>query len=236
MLKEIWITRHGFREDWVNPAPIYPTGLTHDSQLSVEGLQQAEELGVFLQDKAIQRIYTSPFYRVLQTILPLAKVTQVPIHIDYAMAEWYGEAYPEYLLPTTIENQQKLFPELDFQVDYVSSVEVPDGPETVAKCHQRTQKGLDNLIKQLDDEGEVSTILLSGHAATVITAVRTLMDDPNLAVKSGTCSLAKLVRRSDSDTGSGQWDLVLNGDCSHLSNGEQRSWMFAGDVPDYKIK
>jgi transcription factor C subunit 7 len=86
MLKEIWITRHGMREDWHNPTPIYPTGLIYDSELSAQGLQQALELGVFLQDKAIQRIYTSPFYRVLQTILPLAKTTQVPIHIDYAMA------------------------------------------------------------------------------------------------------------------------------------------------------
>ncbi|KAI8340039.1 histidine phosphatase superfamily [Chlamydoabsidia padenii] len=232
MLKEIWITRHGFRQDWIDSSPVYPTELTHDSPLSELGLQQAEELGQFLQDKSIQRIYTSPFYRVLQTILPLAKKTQLPIHLDYAMAEWYGEATPDYLPPTSTANLQRLFPDLDIQLDHVTSVPMPQGSETVAICHERTKKGLNHLIQQLDDQGDVSTILLAGHAATVITAVRALMNDTSLAVKSGTCSLAKLVR----DPSTRQWDLVLNGDCSHLSLGEQRSWMFSGDVPDYKIK
>lgn len=145
-------------------------------------------------------------------------------------SEWYGEASPDYLPPASIPDLQQLFPDLDIQADYITSIAMPQGPETVAKCHERTKKGLDTLIKRLDDEGDVSTILLSGHAATVITAVRALVQDPGLFVKSGTCSLARLVRRSD------RWELVLNGDCSHLSKGEQRSWMFSGDVPDYKIK
>lgn len=145
-------------------------------------------------------------------------------------SEWYGEASPSYLPPACTPDLQRLFPDLAIQADYTSSIAMPQGPETVAKCHERTKKGLASLIKTLDDEGDVSTILLSGHAATVITAVRALVGDPGLFVKSGTCSLARLVRRSD------HWELVLNGDCSHLSKGEQRSWMFSGDVPDYKIK
>ncbi|KAI8079801.1 histidine phosphatase superfamily [Halteromyces radiatus] len=230
MLKEIWITRHGFREDWVNPTTVYPTGLTHDSPLSAEGLQQAEELGLFLKDKSIDRIYSSPFYRVVQTIAPLAKTTGVPVYLDHCMAEWYGEASPQYLPPTNLDHLQSFFPEVAIQSSYNSSIELPEGPETVIQCHQRTQQGLTRLIQQLDQQQDVSTILLAGHAATVITAVRALVGDPNVWVKSGTCSLAKLVRTSPQS-----WEWVLNGDCTHLSNGEQRAWMFKGDTPDYKI-
>lgn len=85
MLKEIWITRHGYREDWVTPTPHLPTQLSHDPPLSELGLAQAEELGEFLQDKGIQRVYSSPFYRVLQTVSPLIAKTHIPLYIDFSM-------------------------------------------------------------------------------------------------------------------------------------------------------
>ncbi|CAO3628990.1 unnamed protein product [Cunninghamella blakesleeana] len=233
MLKEIWITRHGFREDWVNPIPIYPTGLKYDPPLSSFGLEQAKELGDFLKEKSIQRIYTSPFYRVLQTIQPLTDYTQIPVYIDHSMSEWYGQAYETYQVPASKTTLQELFPTINFQTNYQSSVELPIGGETILECHERTKKGLISLIQQLDKEDPtVETILLSGHAATVITSIRALMNDPTLFVGTGTCSLAKLKRRCINDQQ--QWDLIFHGNCDHLSKGEQRSWMFKDDVPDYE--
>ena len=86
MLKEIWIVRHGYREDWVTPTPHLPTQLSHDPPLSTEGLAQAEELGEFLQGQGtIQRVYSSPFYRVLQTVSPFIAKSQVPLYIDFSM-------------------------------------------------------------------------------------------------------------------------------------------------------
>ncbi|CAO3646799.1 unnamed protein product [Cunninghamella echinulata] len=234
MLKEIWITRHGFREDWVNPTPSYPTHLPYDPPLSSFGLEQAKELGHFLKDKNIQRIYASPFYRVLQTVQPLTEHTQLSVHLDYAMSEWYGTAYETYKAPASIDLLQSLFPTMKIEKEYKSSIPLPIGSETELKCHERTKKGLNQLIHQLDsEEKDVQVILLAGHAASVICAVRGLLNDNDKVVKCGTCSLSRLIRR---DNDSNQWDLVLNGDCHHLSKGEQRSWMFKGDIPDYEKK
>lgn len=85
VVKEIWITRHGFREDWVTDTPHLPTGRTNDPPLSELGRKQAAELGEFLKDKGIERVYCSPFYRCLETVTPLVKVTNIPLYVDYAM-------------------------------------------------------------------------------------------------------------------------------------------------------
>lgn len=85
VVKEIWITRHGFREDWVTDKPHLPTNLPNDPPLSQLGLEQAEELGACLKDKGIQRVYSSPFYRVLQTVTPFVKATDTPLYIDNSM-------------------------------------------------------------------------------------------------------------------------------------------------------
>lgn len=123
-----------------------------------------------------------------------------------------------------------LFPKLNIQ-DHKSSIPLPTGAETAQECHIRVKKGLDILIDTLDKEDQVHTILLSGHAASAICAVRGLLNDAHYPVKCGTCSLSHLVRQKD-----GSWKLSENGMTSHLSQGEQRSWMFSGDVPDYEVK
>ncbi|KAI8384764.1 histidine phosphatase superfamily [Radiomyces spectabilis] len=231
MLQEIWITRHGFREDWVTDNPHLPTNLKNDPPLSELGREQAQELGAFLKDKGIERVYSSPFYRVLQTVYPLIEETDVPLHLDNCMSEWYGAAYDRYLPPAPFEKLKELFPKLD--LSHESSIPLPVGVETVSICHQRVRDGLETLLDELDKEPNgPSSILLAGHAASVICAVRALLGDETFPVRSGTASLSKFVRK---DNGEG-WELVMHGDCSHLSKGEQRAWMFSGDIPDYEKK
>jgi transcription factor C subunit 7 len=86
VVKEIWVTRHGFREDWVNPNPSCPTGIEYDTPLSKSGRKQARELCNYLKDKDIQVVYSSPFYRVLETVTPLVKETNVPLYIENGAA------------------------------------------------------------------------------------------------------------------------------------------------------
>jgi transcription factor C subunit 7 len=86
VVKEIWVVRHGFREDWVNANPPLPTNLKNDPPLSDFGREQSQELKLFLKDKHIDRIYSSPFYRVLETVYPLIEECDTPLYIDYAMA------------------------------------------------------------------------------------------------------------------------------------------------------
>lgn len=148
--------------------------------------------------------------------------------LTWGNSEWYGAAYDHYLLPAPTEELKKHFPHIN--TDHVSSIELPSGIETVKDCHDRVRKGVERLLEKLDSGDGPSTILLAGHAASVICAIRGLLKDERYPVRCGTCSVSKLVRKQDG------WELVINGDCSHLSDGEQRSWTFAGDIPDYEKK
>ncbi|CDH58251.1 predicted protein [Lichtheimia corymbifera JMRC:FSU:9682] len=229
MLKEIWITRHGYREDWVTPTPHLPTQLSHDPPLSELGLAQAEELGEFLQDKGIQRVYSSPFYRVLQTVSPLIAKTHIPLYIDFSMSEWYGTAYPEYLPPASMELLKSHFPAID--TTHESSIPCVQGPETVGDCHIRVDRAIKALVAKLDNEVDGPTsVLLAGHAASVVAAVRSLVNDVKYPIKAATCSVSKLVRNED-----GSWNVVMNDETGHLKEGSQRAWTFSGDVPDYEL-
>lgn len=149
----------------------------------------------------------------------------------FIYSEWYGAAHGTYLPCAPLSQLKQLFPLLNIK-DHQSSIPLPTGIETAHQCHTRVQRGLDLLIAALDAEPNgPSTILLSGHAATAIFAVRGLLQDANYPVRCGVCSLSQLGRQAD-----GQWQLIRNGDCHHLSDGEQRHWTFTGDIPDYEIK
>lgn len=228
VVQEVWVVRHGFREDWVNSDFIQPTNLRNDPPLSELGRKQSQEVASYLKDKSINRIYSSPMYRVLETVYPLVDACDIPLFVDYSMAEFYGIAHGSYLPVAPLTELKQHFPKLNI-TDHTSSIPLPSGVETVHECHLRVKRGLDKLMADLDAESEPPhTILLSGHAASAIAAVRALLRDSNYAVRCGTCSLSRLVRQQD-----GTWSLVENGSCAHLSDGEQRSWTFSGDIPDY---
>ncbi|CAO3689878.1 unnamed protein product [Rhizopus stolonifer] len=228
VVKEIWVTRHGFREDWVNDNPSLPTHRKNDPTLSQLGRQQAQELKDYLKDKSIDRIYSSPFYRVLETVYPLVEECNIPLFTDNSMAEWYGLAHGTYLPPAPNSELKQLFPKLDNS--HSSSIPIPTNAETEDDCHVRVKEGLDKLVAFLNEQ-DIKTILLAGHAASVICAVRALSNQASYPVRSGTCSLARLIRNEDLS-----WTIVENGNCEHLSQGEQRSWHFSGNVPDYEQK
>lgn len=231
VVQEVWVVRHGYREDWVNETPFLPTNLCNDPPLSELGRKQSQQVANYLKDKSINRIYSSPMYRVLETVYPLVEECDIPLFVDYSMGEFYGIAHASYLPVAPLIELKQLFPKLNI-TDHESSIPLPSSVESVHECHLRVKKGLDKLIANLDAEpNSPHTILLSGHAASAIAAVRALLRDSNYAVRCGTCSLSHLVRQED-----GTWSLMENGNCDHLSDGEQRSWMFAGDIPDYDYK
>ncbi|CAO3614164.1 unnamed protein product [Mucor hiemalis] len=229
MVKEIWVVRHGFREDWANDNPPLPTQLRNDPPLSQLGREQSMEVANYLKDKSIDRIYSSPLYRVLETVYPLVQECDIPLHIDYALGEWYDLTHKRYLPCAPLETLKQLFPKLDIE-HYTSSIPLPTDIETADECHARVKKGLDILIHRLDTEKDPPhTILLSGHAASAICAVRALLNEPLFYVNCGICSLSHLVRQPDQT-----WKIIRNGDCNHLSQGEQKAWIFS-DI-DYKRK
>ncbi|OWT36104.1 transcription factor C subunit 7 [Cryptococcus neoformans] len=81
MLKYIYVCRHGFRSNWVDPSiKSGPTGMNRDPPLAAHGLDQAESLATFLSSPSStspypipEIVFSSPFYRCIQTALPTAQ-------------------------------------------------------------------------------------------------------------------------------------------------------------------
>jgi len=227
MLKEIYIVRHGYRDDWENPGSLSPTELPHDPSLHTIGIQQAAETAEYFKDKVVQAIFSSPFYRCLQTAKPTANTLGLNIKIEYGIGEWYGTTRTFYPLPAKLDRLKELFPEID--TSYVPVLSSPTGSETMRQVHERVQQAMDKLVQNCDNQYE--QVLLFGHAASVICCIRALLGDWSFYVNAGTCSISKLERQDD-----GSWKLILNGSTDHLSGGNVRSWMFDGDVPSYEVK
>lgn len=80
-----------FRSNWVtdnqgNYSAIItsPTGIPSDPPLASHGEDQARELAAHLValDPKIERIYSSPFYRCLQSITPISEMLDLPVLAD----------------------------------------------------------------------------------------------------------------------------------------------------------
>ncbi|WVQ76969.1 hypothetical protein IAR50_006648 [Cryptococcus sp. DSM 104548] len=81
MLEHIYVCRHGFRSNWVDPnIKTGPTGMNRDPPLAAHGLHQSSHLASYLSSPAEtspyptpEIVFSSPFYRCIQTALPTAQ-------------------------------------------------------------------------------------------------------------------------------------------------------------------
>jgi transcription factor C subunit 7 len=129
-----------------------------------------------------QRIYCSPYYRCIQTIVPPARALQLPIYLDEGIGEWYGRlqlnSSPDHPTPLNVEEWPGFFPGVEFQRGITGIVGERRG-ETMAEVHKRVRKALDRIIKDADEQG-LERILLCTHAATNIALGRALTKDPEV--------------------------------------------------------
>ncbi|EXJ91491.1 hypothetical protein A1O3_00039 [Capronia epimyces CBS 606.96] len=278
---EILLLRHGHRLAWtLNPVTgeygsnhPYPTGLPADPPLASHGVQQAREtakhLGNVLADVARSdrlRIYSSLFYRCLETLRPTAETLleisppdslareRLKVRGERGIGEWFGRAW--FVQPKPAE-PSRLRKEFFHWLDdlYHSRVIPPEHGERIEPLHDRVARALAQIVQDVDEEyvnagrgDEEVTLLLCGHAAQIIASGRALtgqvpddLDEEDF--KCFTCGLSKFVRRQGPVAGepyydddwrnsggvAGGWDCILNSDCSHLSQGEERGWHFHGD-------
>jgi transcription factor C subunit 7 len=280
---EIYILRHGHRLAWsLNPSTgkyssnhPFPTRLPADPPLASHGVRQAQETGRHLsalfadlvkQDRL--RIYSSLFYRCLETLRPTveALLEYIPEHDherrrnllvrgERGLGEWFGRAW--FVQPSPADPQRlrrDFFPWLNDE--YHSRLIPHDHGERIEELHDRVGRALAIVVRDVDEEfarlgrgEEEVTILISGHAAPIIASGRALTGDvpddwDEEDFHCFTCGLSKFVRRQlppaeegarqehydDRAQGvAGGWDCILNSDCSHLSQGEERGWHFHGD-------
>ncbi|KAI1866987.1 hypothetical protein JX265_007563 [Neoarthrinium moseri] len=193
-LEFIYVTRHGFRPAFtVDPASgtyttaiLSPTGVPTDPPLTSYGVEQANELAQRLLklDPPIGRIYSSPYYRCLQTINPFvakynetsetvsnSKAHLAAIRVEKGIGEWFGLAPWNHPASAPLSKLQELFPDID--ANYVSQVTPPSHGESLSELHDRVASAMDAIIAQCDKEG-IRAIVLSSHAAVVIALGRVL--------------------------------------------------------------
>ncbi|KAM3426491.1 hypothetical protein MY4824_009943 [Beauveria thailandica] len=232
-----------------------PTGIPADPPLTSHGIEQAAELAAHLATltPAVEAVYSSPYYRCLQTIDPFVKrqaaaaaagtlparaADTVRVRGEHGVCEWFGAAPFAHPQPADAAELSGLFPAYD--TEYVSPVRPRERGETYAQLVARVRAAMSALIRRCDKEGRRSVVVCS-HAAVIIVLGRVLtgqypdeMDHEDF--KAFTCGLSVYARgggdkeSSDGEPDTvGNWICEKNSDCSFLSGGEERGWKFAGD-------
>ncbi|KAF7784351.1 hypothetical protein Agabi119p4_516 [Agaricus bisporus var. burnettii] len=237
-LEKIYIARHGFRLSWFTNVWQSPTGLARDPPLAAYGEFQAKELAHYFsslpEDEKPTAIFSSPYYRCLQTALPVAQTLGLPLLVEHGLSEFYCPTIPGTGLhprPSSATSLKSFIAEIDPEW---SSLWYPSQKgETVSEVHDRTDAFLQVFIPQIEHTyaGKHTNILLVGHAATVIALTRSLMGDRELPLRVGCCSLTELVPKVQDSTCAtqevlGAWEAKKLADGKHLEDGAMRDWGF----------
>ncbi|GAB0136688.1 hypothetical protein EsDP_00004981 [Epichloe bromicola] len=102
VLEKIYVVRHGFRSSWsVDPKTgVYsgvpsPTGIQGDPALTSYGIDQSKEMGRHLMtlDPKVDKVYSSPFYRCLQTMAPFMELQQQEAQATEKRAQTLGSGH-----------------------------------------------------------------------------------------------------------------------------------------------
>ena len=109
---QFFVVRHGERQDKIGKQ----VANKYDSPLSELGLQQAQMAGEFLKSNVQGPIvvYSSPFYRCLQTANEIAKVLGIErIHINYLASEYMAEKMYD---DCPLKNSELVNGQVDFSI------------------------------------------------------------------------------------------------------------------------
>ncbi|KAH6719768.1 histidine phosphatase superfamily [Leptodontidium sp. MPI-SDFR-AT-0119] len=228
-LEVIYVTRHGFRSNWVvdpktgeySTSIPSPTGIASDPELAGYGVAQSKELASHLTTLSppIERIYSSPFYRCIQTITPTvcalaangaSSPETTKVRGENGIGEWYGMARFDHPSPAEPAVLKKLFDHYDDA--YKPAIKPSVNGETLDELHDRTAYALHRIIEQCDREG-VKAIVLCTHAATLIAIGRALTgrmpeDIAEEDFRPFTCGVSTFVRRGkeNMETGVEEWE------------------------------
>ncbi len=170
-MQTIWLIRHAHRLDFVRPewfdTAIYP----YDPPLSPLGLSQAIDLAEQLSQLPIERIFTSPFLRTIQTADPLARRLQIPIQLEWGLSEWlcadWTRSFP---ITTPLAQLKEDYHSIDFAYD---SLVIPSYPETLEELSSR----MTMLSLELIQTNPEHNILIIAHKGSTLGMVAALTGD-----------------------------------------------------------
>jgi transcription factor C subunit 7 len=215
-----WLAQ--FRSNWVvdpetgeyNSTIRSPTGIASDPALASYGVSQAEQLAQHLlaTDPTIDAVYSSPFYRCIQTLAPFTaartaqnsndpKISKALVNLEAGLGEFYGLARFDHPSPATYKVLSQHFPE-NLAPEREPIVVPSTKGESIPQLHDRIAYCLNELIQRLDaDPSCPRTLLICTHAASMIAIGRALtgdMPEDECAedFKCFTCAFSKFERRA----------------------------------------
>ena len=118
-------------------------GIT-DYELSELGLKQADSLAIKLQDYKIDKIYSSPLRRTIQTITPTAESKHLKINIEENLKELNCGSWENRLRSELYD----LYPEIINYIDETGNFRGMQGQEEmISDSVDRIQQKVDNAVK-----------------------------------------------------------------------------------------
>ncbi|CAD6575683.1 MAG: hypothetical protein ASARMPREDX12_007433 [Alectoria sarmentosa] len=182
-----------------------------DPPLAAYGVRQAEQLAIALlaiRDPPITHVYSSPFYRCLETLQPFIEKSGLKVRGDNGIGEWYGLARFEHPSPASPSLLRTFFQSYD--PEYKPSIVPSSSGEDLRALHDRCAYALSYIISKADNEdaaslegyGKETSLLICTHAASMIAIGRTLTGHmPEDACvedfKTYTCGISKFVRKNN---------------------------------------
>ena len=256
----ILLLRHGHRIAWILDPTTgkytsnhpYPTRLPADPPLASHGVQQAQETAIYLstllRDEVRQdrlRVYSSPFYRCLETLKPTidklkkvegnAHAPSLLVRGERGLGEWFGKAWFQQPVPADLGRLKRdYFPWIDDE--YESRVLPNRYGERIPELHDRIATALECVVRDVDEEFEVMgrgeedvTVLICGHAAQIICSGRALTglmpENPDTDdFKCFTCGLSKFMRRSKKNALASALNHSINGSDWRTNGGVAGGW------------
>jgi broad specificity phosphatase PhoE len=213
----IWLARHGYRADYVDPDWRRTAERPHDTPLSSDGREQARALAGRLVGEGLRHVLSSPFLRAVETAHPVAERLGLPLCIEPGACEWLrAEWFPGMPEVLPADELAALFPQVDATYAPCSLPAYPEGvPELVARCRAFTAA----LVERFGGD-----FLVVGHGASVMGMTASFLNEPTVETHATMCSITKLTGAD------GSWTLELDGDRSHLAELDARQMAEMGDV------
>ncbi|KAH3901411.1 related to Transcription factor tau 55 kDa subunit [Saccharomycodes ludwigii] len=267
VVNTIYIARHGYRSNWLpnGPYPPPPTGVDSDVPLASHGENQAQELAHYIhslpEEEQPQLLISSPFYRCIQTIYPLAQLLDKTIQLDTGVGEYYKEKRYCIPQPAKPELLRKLFLHGEKYIEKDMWCEVIPNKlgETDDSIMQRCLKFWPQFINKVERGfPAVERIMIVTHAATKIALGMALLgfdnvlqplDNKGTIIRSGACSIDKYICTEEQNITNGNklnvlnrhWVMIMNGNTEFLTKGEEMHWDFrtkaeAGSDEEMKLK
>ncbi|QHW36890.1 histidine phosphatase family protein [Staphylococcus ursi] len=150
MVKTVYFVRHATRDHTVK---------SDTAPLSEIGRREAERLVDWFEGKCIDAIYSSPYARTIETVVPLASVANLDIQIveglrERVIGEWVDDFY------TYAAKQWMNF---DYRLH---------GGESLKHVQQHIVPSFQDILSQ--ETGE--TIVISGHGTSLAVLFHSLTD------------------------------------------------------------